>query len=237
MPPDAQAEVARQFAANAQKIQNFQGAGGFAPEGDISFPGGSYSLGDTNLTGQLQKKLAEQQQAKTTAAPTQATPTSATTPAAANPSVAAGAQPINPLAANLYYSTSVAPMMSNLANQLMNSNQQFAQMAQNNPMAKYMPPQFQALFNQQIPRMGAQQNDLVASMINSAQNAPKLDELMKEVNAAHQSAVQDYEKQLYLESAGLAGAGNPFGTTTTPGGQPQTAQQIVDAATQKMATG
>jgi hypothetical protein len=140
-------------------------------------------------------------------------------------------QAMNPLAVNLFYSQAIAPMMQSLAQQLQGSNADFSKQMQNNPLAKFVPPQLQAIFNQQNARQGAEQNQLVTSMMNSAMNAPALDALMQQVNAGRQAAVQDYEKQLYLESQG--GAGNPF-ATSGPGGQPLSAQQIVDQATQKM---
>jgi hypothetical protein len=157
------------------------------------------------------------------------------------PNAASSSQPnfttpydtINPLAMNIMYTQAIAPMMQNLASQLMGQNAQFAQQASNNPMAKYMPPQFQAFFQNQNANMAQQNNDMTASLMSAAMNAPAVDQFMNQINAGRVAAQQDYEKQQYIAAQQLGA--NPFGTPNTSGSstnQSNTQQQIAAAIQQ-----
>lgn len=143
---------------------------------------------------------------------------------------------VNPLAQNLYYAQNVQPMMQAIQAQMGADNAAFAQQAANDPMAKYMPPQFAALFSNERNRMGQQQNALNASMMNAVANAPAYDALMNQINAQRQKTAQLYEQALY-SNASSGGAVNPF-ATAVPGGagttpSPVSPQQAVLNATPK----
>jgi len=122
---------------------------------------------------------------------------------------------MNPLALNLLYSQSIAPMMNQVQQNLQGANAMFAAQAQNNPMAKYMPPQFQALFNSETANQAQQNNNLNASMVQAAMNAPAVDAFMNQLNTGRAAAVSALEKQMYNELSGNTGNLGPSSGSTT----------------------
>lgn len=180
------------------------------PQIIVNTMGGDKSVPNSDTSGQENNAAT-----KPSTAPT--TPTNSSQPAFE-------LSGMNPLALNLMYNQAIAPMMQNLSQQLMGANAGFAQQASDNPMAKYMPPQFQAFFKNQNANMAQQQNDITGSLISAAMNAPAVDALMSQVTTGRQEALSDYEKYLYNQAQGLNTA-NQFNTS---GNNTNSAQQIVN---------
>jgi hypothetical protein len=150
------------------------------------------------------------------AAPAQsnATPTSDTSTTGAT--TPGGLQSYNPLAVNLYYSTTVAPLIAQLQKQLMGQNTSLGQLAAANPFAQYIPQNMQQGFNTQAQHILGGQNDLITAMANSVANAPAVDQTLSQQNAIQNAVAQDYALQRYNEAlGGAAGTANPFTSSTT----------------------
>lgn len=134
-------------------------------------------------------------------------------PAAADPAAASTAPNlnftplVNPLAYQLFFQTTIAPLMQGLQKTLIDQNNGLESQFANRMQNLHMPQSYKDFYATVAPQQAADQNNVLTAMMNAAATGPAIDQLMAQVNSARSEATRAYIENQLAKAAGGTGVG------------------------------